>query len=303
MAFLPTFRRRVAVDDGENTATELVRHACTMTLHKALNKLRALSAHQINATLAAEFQVTTRPLDLDLEATDEFTRYLQLLLAARPRLPQGSPPEPSRRRLPADSRDEASSWSRAKLEDSHAEESLQCHLLVEYEGGFDNDVLALELEKFGNANDSNLDPWIIDLGQAYISASDEPHVFISMIDHYLPSKDLLPAEVLLIIGVMITRYKVASLKHHRVIPYKARLLQDYMTEEGLVIMKSKLYDFYNPDVRSEHQRLFVSHFASRPVGDTKSLAYHLLLLGLVIFAMALLLLGGCARDPGSTRLA
>jgi hypothetical protein len=84
--------------------------------------------------------------------------------------------------------------------------------------GFDDKVLRAELENFGNANDSAHDPWVVDIGKAYVSAGDEPHVFISMRNHCVPCEDLLRAEVLLGIGVMLTRFKVTSLMDHYVMP-------------------------------------------------------------------------------------
>ncbi|KAL2847577.1 hypothetical protein BJX68DRAFT_267981 [Aspergillus pseudodeflectus] len=132
--------------------------------------------------------------------------------------------------------------------------------------------------------DPTLGAWVIDIGEAYLSAGDEPRVLLSMINHCLPSQDLFWAEVLLGIGVMLTRFKATSLKGCCVMAinalscfkgYKACLLQAYMTEQGLVIMKSNLYDFYDVGVRSSRLQLFVSHFPSGLVGDTKSLVYPL----------------------------
>jgi hypothetical protein len=107
---------------------------------------------------------------------------------------------------------------------------------------------------------------------------------------------------MIILGVMLSRLKAESLKQHRVFPVSIHpsihsiprsnsnqtdlaisldkrhvllrgLIQVYMTSEGLLVKKSKLYDFISPDVRDDNTTLFVAHMATRFVGDTKSLIY------------------------------
>lgn len=52
---------------------------------------------------------------------------------------------------------------------------------------------------------------------------------------------------------------------------KGRILQAYESKEGLVIRKSKLFDFSTWEEAEKSINLFVQFMASDPVGDTKAL--------------------------------
>jgi hypothetical protein len=84
--------------------------------------------------------------------------------------------------------------------------------------GFSDDVLLPEYELLGYAADSPLTPWPVDIRKAYVSRDDKPHVFIPLTHHRLAPKELLRAELMIILGVMLRRMKVPSLKRHRAIP-------------------------------------------------------------------------------------
>ncbi|KAL2829324.1 hypothetical protein BJY01DRAFT_255073 [Aspergillus pseudoustus] len=119
---------------------------------------------------------------------------------------------------------EESVWQETTLEDS-ADDYLQCSLMINFDGfsrvgpdgnevdslpaqcgiGYDDEILNPKYESFGNATDYSIDPWPIDLGDAYISADGKPHVLMTMINHFLPAEDLLRAEAMVVLGVMLTR--------------------------------------------------------------------------------------------------
>jgi hypothetical protein len=82
------------------------------------------------------------------------------------------------------------------------------------------DALLDKYECFGNVGDTNLDPSVVDISDAYIAheGMGKPHVFIAMINHYPPTDELLRVEALLILGVMLTRLETASLRSHRAMP-------------------------------------------------------------------------------------
>ncbi|CEL10084.1 hypothetical protein ASPCAL13211 [Aspergillus calidoustus] len=84
--------------------------------------------------------------------------------------------------------------------------------------GFSDDVLLPEYELLGYAADSPLTPWPVDIRKAYVSRDDKPHVFKPLTPHRLAPKELLRAELMIILGVMLRRMKVPSLERHRAIP-------------------------------------------------------------------------------------
>ncbi|KAL3446796.1 hypothetical protein BJX65DRAFT_308707 [Aspergillus insuetus] len=95
---------------------------------------------------------------------------------------------------------------------------------------------------------------------------------------------LLRTEILTLIGIIITRLKARSLTDHRVMPVmavycfqgaRARILQAFMTDVGLVTYNTKLYDFLDYENRDDAIEQCLSYMASTPIGDTKSLKYNL----------------------------
>jgi hypothetical protein len=56
---------------------------------------------------------------------------------------------------------------------------------------------------------------------------------------------------------------------------RARILQAFMTDAGLVIYKTKLYDFSDHETRDDAIEQCLSYMASTPIEDTKSLNYKL----------------------------
>jgi hypothetical protein len=71
-----------------------------------------------------------------------------------------------------------------------------------------NTALRPGFENFGNAQNSNLDPLVIDMGETYISQDEQAHVLILMkIPRLLSSERFTPPEVLLAISVILTRHR------------------------------------------------------------------------------------------------
>ncbi|KAL4786609.1 hypothetical protein BJX76DRAFT_354972 [Aspergillus varians] len=175
-------------------------------------------------------------------------------------------------------------YSRAGLDDSPPSD-------------FDDRFLLDRYSAFGNATDSELVPWSVDLGLAWDRAWGEekkPHVTFTMMHHVFPTRQLLRTEILTIIGVTITRFRTSKLKGHRVIPhltlsampcqgnlisvfdqYKARIVQAHMVEDGLMILQSQLYDFSTPEKRKENIPIFLCYMACEPIGDTENLRYEM----------------------------
>ncbi|KAL4782563.1 hypothetical protein BJX76DRAFT_358827 [Aspergillus varians] len=149
----------------------------------------------------------------------------------------------------------------------------------------DDDVLLEKYEAFGALGKSKLVPWTTDIRSVDRRHDGNPHILLMMIQHTSPVEELLRTEILTLVGVIITRLGAQSLADHRVMPVmalscfqnaRARILQAFMTEAGLIIYKTKLYDFTDQENRDDAIEKCLSYMASTPIGDTKSLNYRLL---------------------------
>ncbi|KAL3485990.1 hypothetical protein BJX62DRAFT_242407 [Aspergillus germanicus] len=290
---LPAERDCQRQDLSHAAETAAVREDVRATLDEAFTSLRCLTETEIDISYTEEADIAIRRLDLqdaanstsqetkpniffepfDIDQPKEMKINLCATNLAEEFLferlwPDGEEVEP----LP-----EMCGWLRMLL--GFAKETGLVH------SGY-GDVLLDKYECFSNVADTYLVPWVIDLDDAYISPEDQgkPHVFISMINRCPPTDELLRVEALVVLGIMLSRLEETSLRSHRVMPvialscfksYKARMLQVYMTIRGLVIKKSDLFGFSTAEARTRNIPLFVSHMASRPVGDTQSLAYRL----------------------------
>ncbi|KAJ0425023.1 hypothetical protein BJY00DRAFT_308907 [Aspergillus carlsbadensis] len=309
---LPAERARRRQAELHAHESSLVRHDCHAHLKQVSIDLRHLRDTGIDISYAEEVDIAIRPLDLE-EAGDgkgqenNNKRNVFFEPFDLDRLKEMKPDfrdENNRRFMDG----QASDWESDTVDDREAEDALHSALVNQLDGydrlvpdgkvavslpdtcgwlsrGSDA-VLLDKYESFENVDDANDTPRALDVADTYIAHEDmgKPHVFITMINHCPPTDELLRVEALLILGVTLSRLEHAEFLAHRVMPinalscfprHKARMLQAYMTNRGMVIRKSDLFDFSTAEARGRNMPLFVSHMASRPVGDTQSLVYRL----------------------------
>ncbi|KAJ0425024.1 hypothetical protein BJY00DRAFT_308908 [Aspergillus carlsbadensis] len=293
-------------NDDDDAEAVRVRNDCFLALSNAFETLERSHKPKVSSSLAKELQVSVRHLILDQDDTDRIPKEVFCQPYDMDRLK--SLRSDIQNRVTRESLQmESSSWESAERDSTEAAAFLHCNLLHAFAGydlvwpdrsraeplpgscrmadhGYDDDILLPRYESFGYATDSPVTPWPVDIREAYVSQDDKPHVFIPLTHHCLPSQPLLRAELMLILGITLTRLKVATLKRHLIIPimvlscfreYTARLLQAYMTSDGLVVLKSDIYDFFPARDRPGFTQLFLSHMASTPSGDTTALTYTL----------------------------
>ncbi|RLL93681.1 hypothetical protein CFD26_103290 [Aspergillus turcosus] len=110
------------------------------------------------------------------------------------------------------------------------------------------------------------------------SALSKPHVMFTLVHEY-PSVDnkLLRGEVLAILATMLTRLTSNEYRDHTVIPVlvlsfmgdkQARLLQAYFGDKGLVVYKSQLLSFQDPEAAEKSIEFLLQFMAGKLVGST-----------------------------------
>ncbi|KAL2839377.1 hypothetical protein BJY01DRAFT_250557 [Aspergillus pseudoustus] len=139
-----------------------------------------------------------------------------------------------------------------------------------FEPDFDENIIKDEYEAYGNITDTAITPWSLDPGEVWQGRDGTPHLTFTMINHSAPHQGLLRVELLMILGVMLTRHRIVSMKAHNIMPvsiqagnmiekidviscfnrYKARVLRAHMSETGLAIEKNRFYDFITPESRA-----------------------------------------------------
>ncbi|KAL4883170.1 hypothetical protein BJY04DRAFT_27853 [Aspergillus karnatakaensis] len=161
--------------------------------------------------------------------------------------------------------------------------------LIRYRGermdsmSLDETILLDRYEAYGDLRSSVLVPWITDIRWVNRRHDGNPHVQLAMVQHTPPTEELLRTELLTLLGVMITRLGVEDLAEHRVMPVmalscfqgaRARIVQAFMTDTGLAICKTSLFDFTDQENREDTIETCLSYLASTPVGDTRRLNYR-----------------------------
>ncbi|GLA61844.1 hypothetical protein ABZX51_002244 [Aspergillus tubingensis] len=107
-----------------------------------------------------------------------------------------------------------------------------------------------------------------------------PHINLIVTHEGVCDNNILRSELLVLVGVMRTRLGRVELQDHVVAPVlltsctnnlKARILIAYFDGKELVVLKTRLHDFYTPGARETNFRLFLLYMCSQAVGDTKAL--------------------------------
>ncbi|GFF42940.1 hypothetical protein IFM58399_06781 [Aspergillus lentulus] len=109
-------------------------------------------------------------------------------------------------------------------------------------------------------------------------ALSKPHVMFTLIHEY-PSDDnkLLRGEVLAILATILTRLTSNEYQDHTVIPVQvlsfmgdkqAQLLQAYFGDKGLIIYKSHLLSFQDPEAAEKSMEFLLQFMAGKLVGST-----------------------------------
>ncbi|KAJ9248172.1 hypothetical protein DTO207G8_7613 [Paecilomyces variotii] len=149
---------------------------------------------------------------------------------------------------------------------------------------FHNDLFGM-VDRAGQLHSKGKFGRLFDITDGYCAARwdiriSEPHIIVMIEHEYVADEKISRAEVSTILAVMITQLRHGHLEEHCIPPVmlvsfmgslKGRILQAHVTDSGLVIKKSKLYDF---DKQVDFERsitLFTRHMASDRIGDTRQL--------------------------------
>ncbi|KAL2847578.1 hypothetical protein BJX68DRAFT_267982 [Aspergillus pseudodeflectus] len=213
-------RRRQAQLHTEETAR--VRNDCRATLLQSFTDMHCLPETEIDFSFAEEVDMAIRRLDLEgaVESKSQTGNgHAHNRNVFFEPLDMHQLREKKSDLRDADSRTvlnrQEGLWEGAKVEDRGAEDRLHAALARKLDGygrlgpdgeNFDplpyscgwlrrgyGDVLLDRYECFGNVGDTNLDPSVIDISDAYIAheGMGKPHVFIAMINHYPSTDELL----------------------------------------------------------------------------------------------------------------